>query len=82
MPLLVACNWQRASVIRHMDHKAVIRASFGQDQWRTIIVANHKTTRTHGPANFSFTPEFYFVLRFFFTPSAGGQKGGNELPAK
>ena len=65
MALLVACNWQRASAIREMNHKAVMRASFGQDQWRTIIVATHKTSRTHGPANFSFTPQLYFVLRLF-----------------
>ena len=65
MALLVACNWQRASVIRQKYHKAVMRASFGQDQWRTIIVANHKTSRTYGPANSSFKPEFYFVLSLF-----------------
>ena len=65
MALLVACNWQHASAIRQMNHKAVMRASFGQIQWHTIIVANHKTSRTRGPSNFSFTPELYFVLRLF-----------------
>ena len=48
-----------------MNHNAVMRASFGQDQWRTIIVANLKTSRTQGPANFSFELEFYFVLSLF-----------------
>ena len=42
-----------------------MRASVGPKQWRTISVANHTTARTHRPANFSFKPEFYFVLRLF-----------------
>ena len=36
MALLVACNGQRASAIRQMNHKAVMRASVGQDHRRTI----------------------------------------------
>ena len=39
------------------EQKAVMRASVGQDQWRNISVAKHKTSRTHGPANFCLKPD-------------------------
>ena len=76
MALLVACNGQHASAIREMHHKAVMRASVGPKQWRTISVAKHKTSRVYGPANFSLKPEFYFGTEAFRTSGLGGKKGG------
>ena len=52
MALLAACNGQRASVFWQMHHKAVMIGFVGQDQWRIISVAKHKTSRLQGPAKF------------------------------
>ena len=81
MALLDACNGQHASAVWQMDHKAVMRASVSPQQWRTISVAKHKTSRTHRPTNFSLKPEFYFVLRLFAHQVSEAKKVANKCTA-
>ena len=81
MALLVACNGQHASAVWQMHHEAVMRASVCPQQWHTISVAKHKTSRTHRPANFSLKPEFYFVLRLLAHQVLEAKKVANKCTA-